>query len=260
MSTHVDSPTPTPRRESVEDTARLAHLGQVASQILGDLDEPVTTTRASLETCVRLLDAQPSTPPDISRTAVRALASATRADDLLRRVRSFVHLDVNSTSPVWLNEVVRAAVAQCSAEMRSRNIALKLELSENLPPLRLDPQHIQQAVVSLIFNALEAMTDTPADQRELLVRTAASDTAMAEITVRDRGRGLPPHLGESIFDPHTTTRKGGLGLGLYVSRKIVAAHGGRLWGRSTPPAGSEFRIELPIGPLAVAPPTAAIDA
>lgn len=253
MSTRADTPTPTPRRESVDDTTRLAHLGEVVSQILGDLDEPVTATRACLESCVRLIDAHPSIPAEIAQTAVRALAGAARADELLRRVRSFAHFDVAPQSGVSLNEIVRAAIAQCSAEIRSRNILLKLEVAEDLPALRLDADHIQQAVVSLIFNAVEAMSDSPADQRQLLVRTAAFGTTTAEIVVRDFGRGLPPDLGESIFDPHVSTRPSGLGLGLYISRQIVSAHGGRLWGRSAPPAGSEFRIELPLQQARPAP-------
>jgi two-component system sensor kinase FixL len=230
-----------------EKTVRLASLGQLVAEVLQDLSAPLNSARHDLEACVRLIDAQPAAPAELSRTAVRALANVTRAADLLRRVRGFIRLEVASAAPAWLNEVVRAAVAQCTAEMRSRGINLRLDLAENLPPIRLDPDHMQQAVVHLIFNAFESMTRTPPDQREVLIRTAPGGPAMVEVIVRDRGCGLPAELGEKIFDPYITTRPHGLGLGLYLSRKIVAAHGGRLWGRSVPSGGAEFRIELPIG-------------
>ena len=247
----MDQPAPSssaaPARSASPDTARLVSLGQLVAEILQDLSGPMTSARDSLEACVRLIDAQPSSPPELSRAALRALSNVGRATDLMRRVRSFAHLDVSRAPNVWINEVVRAAVGQCSAELRMRNVGLRLELTEALPPIELDPEHIQQALVNLIFNALEAMAKTPPDQRELTIRTAPGGAAMLEIVVRDCGCGLPAELGDRIFEPYVTTRPNRLGLGLYVSRKIVAAHGGRLWGRSVPPAGSEFRMELPIG-------------
>jgi signal transduction histidine kinase len=131
------------------------------------------------------------------------------------------------------------------ADFIARKIRVKTELASDLPPVHADRVQLQQVLLNLIVNACDAMTDTPPNDRALILRTAADGLGMARISVIDRGMGV--HEPTRIFEPFVSTKKDGLGLGLSICRSIVAAHGGRLWADNNPDRGATFAVALPVG-------------
>src|SRR5262249_28754916 len=135
---------------------------------------------------------------------------------------------------VAVNDLLRGVIALADCELRPSQARLRLELADGLPPVLADPIQVEQVVLNLLRNGLEAMADTPPGERELTLRTALTPRGV-EVTVADAGCGLSPGAAERLFTPFFTTKPHGMGLGLAVSQSIVQAHGGRLWATPRPP-------------------------
>jgi C4-dicarboxylate-specific signal transduction histidine kinase len=171
---------------------------------------------------------------------------AKRAAEIIRRLKAFVRKGETSRSTALVNELVHEVVSLVGAELRSSGVVVKTFLTDDLPMLCCDSIQIQQVILNLISNALEAMGEMEKGVRLLKIRTALAGDDAVEINVSDNGPGLPVEAAGRVFEPFFTTKADGTGLGLSISRSIVEAHGGRLWATPNADKGVTFRIRLPL--------------
>jgi two-component system sensor kinase FixL len=159
----------------------------------------------------------------------RAVSQAHRASDMIRRLRSFVSRGPEEREVIALNDVVRDAARLALIGAADRQVRTRFELADDLPPLNADRIQVQQVVVNLIRNGIDAMLDAGTEDPRLVIATSRGPAGEVTVTVTDSGPGIPPEVAQTIFTPLMTTKKGGMGIGLSMSRSIVEAHGGRIW-------------------------------
>jgi PAS domain S-box-containing protein len=224
---------------------RLTTMGELASGLAHELNQPLAAIINYVDAGVRLLRTSTQTPPRVIEAMEAAAAEAERAGKIIHRMKNFLRRTEPRQSAVDANQLVQEALALAGRDMRLSSAHLQLDLASNLPPLLADRIQIEQVVLNLVRNALEAMQDTPAEERILTVRTRRASQGEAEIAVSDTGCGLPPETRNQLFQPFFTTKPNGMGMGLAISRTIAAAHGGRL--EATPHAvrGATFTLALP---------------
>jgi two-component system sensor kinase FixL len=225
--------------------SRLSVMGQMASTMAHELNQPLTAVMNYLETGRQLLATGAGSPERVVEMMEKATGQARRAGDVIRRLRGFVVKGETEYRTQSLNQLVEEAMALALVGAKQRGIRASLELDRTLPPVFVDPVQIQQVVLNLVRNAIEAMEQV--EQRNLLVRTrAVPDQQMAEVIVADSGPGIPPELAVRLFQPFVTTKKSGMGLGLSICREIVEAHHGGLTAVPGSSGGTVFRVILPI--------------
>jgi len=231
--------------------SRLSVMGQMASTMAHELNQPLTAVMNYLEAGGQLLPTGAGVPERVGEMMEKAIAQAQRAGDVIRRLRGFVSKGETERRVHNLNQLVEEALALALVGARQRGVRTSLELDHTLPPVLVDQVQIQQVVLNLVRNAVEAMEQV--ERRELTVGTrAVPDQGMAEVTVADTGPGIAPEMADRLLQPFVTTKVTGMGLGLSICREIVETHHGRL---STAPAssgGAVFRVTLPIASREVA--------
>jgi signal transduction histidine kinase len=187
-------------------------------------------------------------PPDLDRATQsirRCEQNARRASEIVNRLRAMVTKDTSKVSEFRLNDAVREIVSLTQSEQRRANVAVKLDLADSGAMVRGDRIQIQQVIMNLIMNAIESMVDTPVAARRLVVRTATAGDGKVRVEVEDRGSGVDPEAADRIFDRLFTTKSGGTGVGLAISKSIIEAHGGRIWTAPAQPQGAVFCFEIP---------------
>jgi len=222
--------------------ARLRSMGQMAAALAHELNQPLTATGNYVSAALRLLDGP---APDIEhlRRALRLASDQTqRSGDIIRRLRSYVARGDTTRRPEQLGVIVEESVALALVGLGDRGVTVKFALGSDLPPVIADRVQVQQVLLNLIRNAVEAMEHT--EVRELSLGMALWD-CMVAVSVADTGSGLPPAIEAQLFQPFVTTKADGMGIGLAVCRAIVEAHGGRLWCEPNPGGGTVFRFTLP---------------
>jgi two-component system, LuxR family, sensor kinase FixL len=223
--------------------SRLSVMGQMASAMAHELNQPLTAATNYLETARHLLATAPQPAERIGELLQRAVAQTARAGDVIRRLRQFVTKGDNDRRPESLNRLVEEALALALVGERQSGVRVTFDLDHALPPVLADSVQIQQVVLNLVRNAIEAMQDC--DRRELSIATRSTGD-MAEVMVADTGPGIAPELADRIFQPFVTTKPTGMGLGLSICRDIVEAHDGLLTCTPRPEGGTVFRLALPI--------------
>ena len=220
--------------------SRLSTMGQMASTLAHELNQPLTAVSSYLQGLKRLAQAEldPARAIDVID---RTVAQAARAGEVIRRLRDFVAKGETDRQPENLNDVVEEAVSLAMVGARQSGVILSLQFDPELPPVLIDKVQIQQVVLNLVRNAIEAMEG--GERRELTIATRSG--VFAEITVTDTGPGIAPEVAARLFQPFTTTKKSGMGVGLSICREIVEAHGGRITTAANTPTGTVFRVTLP---------------
>jgi two-component system, LuxR family, sensor kinase FixL len=222
--------------------SRLSVMGQMASTMAHELNQPLTAVTNYLEAARQLLRTG-SGAERIDDLMGRAVAQAERAGGVILRLRQFVSKGEIERHVQNLNKLVEEALALALVGMGQSGVQVTLELDRALPPILVDGVQIQQVVLNLVRNAIEAMEGC--DRRELVIGTRALPE-MAEVTITDTGPGIIPELVDQLFQPFVTTKKTGMGLGLSICREIVEAHHGRLTTAPRPAGGTVFRVALPV--------------
>jgi two-component system, LuxR family, sensor kinase FixL len=223
--------------------SRLSVMGQMASAMAHELNQPLTAVVNYLEAGRNLLERDPLPRDRIEDLIHRAVLQAERAGDVIRHLRQFARKGETDRRAKNLNTLVEEALALALVGARQSGVRVTLDLDHSLAPVAVDAVQIQQVLLNLVRNAVEAMEHV--DRRELHVATRCSgDTA--EITVADTGPGIAPELAERLFQPFATTKQGGMGLGLSISREIVEAHEGELSAEPRSAGGTVFRVSLPL--------------
>jgi two-component system sensor kinase FixL len=224
--------------------SRLSVMGQMASTMAHELNQPLTAVTNYLEAGRQLLATGAGGPHRVGEMMEKAIAQAQRAGEVIRGLRGFVSKGETERRVQSLNQLVEEALALALVGARQRGVRASLELEQSLPLVLVDPVQIQQVVLNLVRNAVEAMEEV--ERRELVIGTrAVTDQEIAEVVVADSGPGIAPELADRLFQPFVTTKKTGMGLGLSICREIVEAHHGRLTVAPGSSGGTVFRLTLP---------------
>src|SRR5262245_36145095 len=225
--------------------ARLTTMGELTASIAHEINQPLGAIVNNASACVRWLAAQ--NLEEARQSALRVIADGHRAGDIIGRIRALAQKAPPHKDWLDLNATVRDVLALASSEVQRHGVVVETHLAEPVPPILADRIQLQQVLLNLIMNAIEAMSGVGDGARELVVR---SDTDAAQgvlVTVRDSGPGLDPHSLDRLFEAFYTTKPHGLGLGLAISRRIIEAHGGRLWATPNTGPGVTFQFTVPRG-------------
>jgi len=225
--------------------SRLSVMGQMASAIAHELNQPLTAIISYLETARMLLEGSSARPERLDDLMRRAVTQSERAGDVIQRLRQFARKGETDRRAENLNALVEEALAIALLGARQSGVHVTLDLDRNMTPILVDGVQLQQVVLNLVRNAIEAMQEVEPRELQIVTRLTGSG---AEITVADTGPGIAPEVAERLFQPFATTKKAGMGLGLSISREIVEAHDGELTAAPRPPGGTVFRVRLPISP------------
>ncbi len=230
----------------LQNAARESAMGQLSSAIAHELNQPLTSIMVYADAARNALKRQngQSSGP-VGDTLRQISGDAERATGIIRGLRELVDEGEVSRHPEDVNAVVMEAAELALSEPMSRDVAFISDLAEGLPPAMVNRIQIQQVVVNLIRNAVQAMDGAPV--RRISLATAATPDGAIEVAVGDTGSGLDDELKERLFEPFVTTKSKGLGLGLAICRSIVEAHDGHLWATDAPGGGTEFRFTVPAG-------------
>jgi two-component system sensor kinase FixL len=225
--------------------SRLSVMGQMASTLAHELNQPLTAITNYLQAARRLVAGGATPDPGrIEAIIEKTVAQAARAGEVIRRLRSFVAKGEADRRLENLNKVVEEATALALVGAKQYAVRAGFSLDPTVPPVIIDKIQVQQVVLNLVRNAVEAVEHC--ERREISVTTAVLSPELAEITVSDTGPGIGPDIAERLFQPFVTTKKAGMGLGLSICREIVEVHGGHLVARPNPGGGTIFSFTLPI--------------
>ena len=234
------------QRNQLAHVTRVATAGELSGAIAHELHQPLTSILANADAAIRLLDRNPAGNPADLREVREILEDITQQDrqaaSVIARLRSFVREGESRFDPLVVETVVRDALALSRSTLQLSGVDVQTQISAGLPRVCGDSVQLLQVVVNLIVNACESMSLTPPADRRLELHVAPLDGTHVDITVADRGVGLPS--GSDVFEPFFTTKTKGLGLGLAIGRSIVTAHGGRLWAENNPDKGATFHLVL----------------
>ncbi len=225
--------------------SRSGAMGHMSSALAHELNQPLAAVMTYVQAGRRTLVANGAKgPKKVDAMLKKALDQATRASGVIRRLRDLFEKGEIEVSRQCVNQVVEDAAALALLDAATEEIKYKLSLSEKLPPVSIDRIQVQQVVLNLVRNAVEAMAKS--DRRELTIETSLDRAGAVEVTVCDTGEGLPPDIVERLYEPFVTAKRGGMGVGLSISYKIIEAHGGRLWHDARPGGGTRFHFTLPV--------------
>ena len=233
-------------RTELAHVSRLTTLGELTTSIVHEVSQPLGAMVASAAAGARWLAAA---PPDIAeaRSALDNIAAdGKRAREVIARIRALTKRQLPRMELLDINRKILEVVALTEHEVRSHDIVLRTELDGTLPHVAGDRVQLQQVLLNLIMNAIEAMSAVHDRARELTIVSGQDDANGVVVEVRDSGTGLDPERAERVFEAFYTTKAEGIGIGLSISRSIVEAHGGRLWASANEPHGAVFRFSLPI--------------
>lgn len=226
--------------------SRLNAMGEMASEIAHELNQPLAAISIYSDACRRLVKSNKAEPDQIMQSLTDINEQAVRAGDVIRRIREFAskkELLIVSTS---INDIVQEAMSLIAVELRSHNVKLILELADDLPLLLLDRILIEQVILNLSRNAMEAMEEIDESQRLLQISTVAVRQAKIEVCIEDQGPGMTIDQIKRIFEPFHTSKSEGMGMGLTISQSIVETHHGRLWAIQNDCGGTTFCFTLPL--------------
>jgi C4-dicarboxylate-specific signal transduction histidine kinase len=231
--------------EQLTHAARVGTMGELATGIAHEINQPLTAISTVSQTYTRLLQRGGVDPAEVREAMAGITAQAMRAGDVMRNLRSLVRGGESSREVVDVNALVRDVVKLARGHVEMRGARTRLDLGPHLPSALADRVQIQQVVLNLIQNGLESLNGTAGDGAEITVATRAHGTDEIEVRVIDRGTGISYDAEEHLFQPFFTTKGSGLGLGLSICWSIVSAHDGRLWFTRNPDRGTTMHFTLP---------------
>ena len=224
--------------------SRMTAMGELTASLAHEVNQPIAAAVTGASTCVRWLTRESPDLEEAREAALGVVRNARRAADIINRIRSTLRKGESKRQLVDINEVIREIIALLRNEADSHTISIRTDLDASLPKVLADSVQVQQVMMNLIMNSIDAMKDL--DQtRELRIRSQSAGDQELIISVSDNGVGLPRQQMDQIFDAFFTTKPHGIGMGLRISRSIVESHGGRLWAADNSPRGASFYFTLP---------------
>jgi C4-dicarboxylate-specific signal transduction histidine kinase len=239
-------------REAQMDLAhvnRVTTMGQLTASIAHEVNQPLAGVIANAEACLRWLNR--GTPDlDAARRSVEWIVEdGNRASEVIRRVRALANKTDIEKRPLDVNDVITEVIPLVQRELMSHQVSLQMELAPTLPTVLGDRVQLQQVIINLVMNGIEAMQSLTDRPRELVIQSHQDETEQVLVSVTDCGVGISAEDPERLFDAFFTTKSSGLGMGLSICRSIMEAHGGRLWATANLPHGARFLFTLPVSQL-----------
>jgi PAS domain S-box-containing protein len=232
--------------------AELAHvtrvmtIGALTASIAHEVNQPLAAVVTNGNACLRWLTREVPGLEEARAAVERIIRDGHRASEVIRRMRALAQKTDPQAAWLDLNDVIHEAIALVHSEVRQQRVALRTDLSATLPPVLGDRVQLQQVILNLLINGIEAMAAVMDRPRELLIRSHQHEGDQVLVAVRDAGMGLDPEQMARLFDAFFTTKPGGMGMGLAISRTIIEAHGGRLWATMNDGPGATFQLTLPL--------------
>ncbi len=224
--------------------SRLSDMGQITSALAHEINQPLTAIASYIQAARRILEkGSDDTRDKVFENLDKAVAQGTRAAKIIRRLRRFIEKREAEYSKGDINAIVEEARAMALIDAARKGVRVRMNLGRNLPLVVMDKIQIQQVVVNLVRNSLDALVES--ERRELTVTTLAAEDNSVEVAVSDTGPGLPDEVTKQLFKPFVTTKPDGMGVGLSICRSIIDEHGGRLWMTPNPGGGTIFCFTLP---------------
>jgi len=241
----------TERRRAEEERHALAHanrittMGQLTASIAHEVDQPIAAVVTNAQAALRWLNMQPPDPVEVRQALDRIVSNGRRAGDVIGRIRALVTKAPPRKDKLDINDTIREVIALTRSELHRTGTLLQTQLADGLPLVPGDRIELQQVMLNLILNAVEAMSGSDEGSREVLISTEDDGANGVRIAVRDWGPGLKPEGLDRLFDAFYTTKPGGMGIGLSICRSIIEAHGGRVWATTNVPKGAVLQFTLP---------------
>jgi C4-dicarboxylate-specific signal transduction histidine kinase len=235
-------------RQDLAHVSRVSTLGQIAASIAHEINQPLAAIMINGNASLRWLAGEPPNLPEAREATRRIVRDGQRAGEVITRLRSLFRREGSPEERIGMNDIVHEVIAITRAEVQKSGAAIRTELADALPPVTGDRVQLQQLVLNLIMNGVEAMSGLQDRRRELVIGTRVGEGGDVVVAVRDSGVGLDPDGKEKIFDAFYTTKPTGMGMGLAISRSIAEHHGGRLWAESNDGPGATFLFTVPRNP------------
>ena len=220
-------------------------MGELAASIAHEVNQPLTGIVSNGSACLRFLAGD---TPDLeeAREAVRDIVrDGKRAGEVIARIRALTKGAAPARETLDLNETIREVLALVGDEAKRKSVVIRTQFADDLSAVSGDRVQLQQVLLNLVMNAMDAMSSVEDRARQLVITTQNIDPDRVQVTVEDSGTGLDPNTMARIFEPFYTTKSGGMGMGLSISRSIVQNHGGRLWATANDGPGTSFHFTLP---------------
>ncbi len=224
---------------------RVATVGETTASIAHEVNQPLSAVVVNGGACLRWLARDPPNLDEAREAARCIVRDGKRAGDVIARIRALATKTATPKQRMNMNEAIQEVVALARSELRRNNVTLRMELEDDLSPVLGDRVQLQQVVLNLVMNGVEAMSTVGERPRELVIRTQKDEADQVRVAVQDSGMGLDPQSRERIFDAFYTTKDEGMGVGLSISRSIVQNHGGRLWAVANDGPGTTFQFTVP---------------
>jgi PAS domain S-box-containing protein len=237
-------------RAELARVSRVTTLGELTASIAHEVNQPLGAMVANAAACTRWLAAAPPETVKARRALESIAADGGRASEIIGRIRALVKRQAPRKDLVDVNLKIAQVIELADDEIRRNGIVLRTVLADGLPPVHGDRVQLQQVLLNLILNAIDAMGPMEDRPRELTIVSRRDGADAVLVEVRDAGPGIDPEHAAQVFEPFYTTKSDGLGIGLSISRSIVEAHGGKLWVNANEPHGAVFRFSLPVGEAA----------
>jgi signal transduction histidine kinase len=224
---------------------RVSMMGELTASIAHEVNQPLSGVVSNGSACLRWLAGDVPNVEEAREAARRIVRDGKRAAEVIARVRALAKRTATTNEKLDLNETIREVLALVGDEAKKQGVIIQMQLADDLSPVFGDRVQLQQVVLNLAMNAIEAMSSIEERPRELLITTRNLDADQVQITVKDSGPGIDAQMIDKVFDPFYTTKPGGMGMGLSISRSILQAHGGRLWVAAKDGPGTIFHFNLP---------------
>jgi signal transduction histidine kinase len=232
-------------RAQLAHVARATSLGLLTASIAHEVNQPLSGIITNAGTCLRMLDADPPNIDGARETARRTIRDGNRASDVIARLRAMFSRQDLATETVDLNEAAQEVIALTASDMQRKRVMLRSELANDLPALSGNRVQLQQVILNLLLNACDAMDGIEDRPRQVVIRTAPDADNRVRLTVQDTGVGVDPGRVNQLFEPFHSTKSGGMGIGLSVSRSIIEKHQGNLWAAPNDGPGATFAFSVP---------------
>ncbi|MGX1420143.1 signal transduction histidine kinase/ABC-type uncharacterized transport system substrate-binding protein [Bradyrhizobium elkanii] len=216
------------QRQEVEHLMRVSVLGELSGSIAHEINQPLTAILSNAQAALHLMAQKAPDLAEVRDALEEIVHEDNRAGEVIRRLRSLLRKGERKAESVKLNDLINSTIGLLNSELIRRDVNVKLELADNLPMTSGDPIQLQQVLLNLVMNAMDAMASTPTAKRSVLISTHEKPTGSVEVRVKDRGHGIPLSANGHLFEPFYTTKQHGLGLGLTICSTIIQAHGGKL--------------------------------
>lgn len=234
------------QRNELTHLSRVTMLGELSGSLAHELNQPLTAILSNAQAAQRFMARKDVDLDEVRAILADIVAADQRAGEVIRRLRSLLKKGEVHHQPLSVNDVVQDVLKLMRSDLVNRGVTAQVDLGGNLPLVQGDRIELQQVLLNLVVNACDAMAERASGTRQILICTKLADDASIQISVADRGPGIPPDMLEQVFTPFYTTKVHGMGLGLAVCRTIISAHGGKLWAQSRPDHGATFHLTLPV--------------